>query len=96
MWMDAYVDEILIREQMREARESAARRYAITGSARAARRPTGRLARLFEAVARRLNRHARPRRSKGPGASGVVPSSAFQAEARPCWPRFALDVAVWP
>ena len=53
MWMDAYVDEILIRQQIRDAHEYAAWNFALAKAKRAsrARRAPGRLTQLLNAIA---------------------------------------------
>jgi hypothetical protein len=53
MWMDVVVHEILVRQQIRDAQEAAARQFALAnakGAQRAQRRP-GRLTQLVHAIA---------------------------------------------
>ena len=53
MWMDAYVDEILVRQQIRDAQEAAARQFALANAKHAqhAQRRPGRLTQLLHAIA---------------------------------------------
>ena len=53
MWMDVVVHEILLRQQSRDAREAAARQFALVNakSAQRAQRRPGRLTQLVHAIA---------------------------------------------
>jgi hypothetical protein len=53
MWMDAYVHEVLVRQQIRDAQERAARQFALSNARRGrhGRRAPGRLTQLLKAIA---------------------------------------------